>query len=261
MAYSDWQHTTVMLSTVRGRECHSVRHGGKAANSKRTKLYHWRYNSADPRFPATREDDPIVSSRIFCFAAAREWVNACWRLSLGALGGMDVWQLEAWWSVFHCQDVWIPGIWWGAGRLPDTDRRRPCTTKHACARGTEKQHTCARREDTRTERSVREAPAHRDALRSEAIFVLRPHAPRQFFSGDRVQSLQIDWSIFITGPGAQTDVFFFPPPPLKTSPPLSCTACTRGFQSRVIRSVFNISFGSEQSKSAVCPNAANHQLI
>ena len=48
-------------------------------------------------------------------------------------------------------------------------------------------------------------------LCTKAIFVLRPHAPRQFFSGDRVQSLQIDWSIFITGPGAQTDVFFFPP--------------------------------------------------
>lgn len=49
----------------------------------------------------------------------------------------------------------------------------------------------------------------RQTLCSGAIFILRPHALSQFFRGDKVQSLQTDWSIFITALGTKTNS---PPP-------------------------------------------------
>lgn len=64
-----------MLSTVCGREFHSVWHEGReeiqrehSCTTEDTTLQ----TSPDPRFPATCENEPTGSSRIFCFAATRE---------------------------------------------------------------------------------------------------------------------------------------------------------------------------------------------
>lgn len=68
--------------------------------------------------------------------------------------------------------------------------------------------TLARNTDQKKCKYAQETPAHRatETLCAQAIFALRPHALMQSFRGDRVQSLQIDWSIFITALDTKTDV-------------------------------------------------------
>lgn len=156
-AYSDRQHTAGNVKhCMRERVSFSVA-WGKGGNSKRTQLYHWRYNSADVARPSLPRDVREWTNRkqpniLFCSDTR---MSKCVLKAVSGSPRRD--GCVAAWGLVICLPLSRRMNTWdltGGGRLPDTDRRRPRRTKHARACGTEKQCTCARREDTRTERSV-----------------------------------------------------------------------------------------------------------
>lgn len=141
--------------------------------------------------------------------------------------------------------------WDLTGRTAPGYRRCPFT-RRACMCTQHERNTpvltLARKTDQKKCKYAQETPAHRvaEALCARAIFALRPHALMQSFRGDRVQSLQIDWSIFITALDTKTDVSpSFPR--LKRVHPYSAPAAFKHPESFV--PVFKIYFFGQNSQS------------
>lgn len=105
--------TTGNASTVRRGQCHSKWHKGNT-NSKRTKLHLWRFkllhrhhrtHDSCRRTPTSTQENNQWKAADNLVCSSMGMSNACWRLSLEALGRMDMWHLEARWSVFHCWNL------------------------------------------------------------------------------------------------------------------------------------------------------------
>lgn len=178
----------------------------------------------------------LQSSPHTCFWPAH--THSVWETTNGKQ--LKIWfytTAAAWEGVMHIQgSLWKPVEGWMCGSFRPGDLSSTVKTykylgsdredsswrqtvpiyEKACSRTQHKKNTPvlsqARNMDQKKCEYIQQTPAHKatETPCTEAIFVLRPHALMQFFRGDRVQSLQIDWSIFITAPLMRKQMFLPP---------------------------------------------------